>query len=624
MEAKKVLRKSVKDIALGTIGFFCSTICIMGYYPVIPAFFAANCLLGEGNLFLYVGLLAGMGYFLPLASMVKYAASLVVIAVAIRFYLWANRKCSGIVAGIISGLILSVMNLSGHLFNMENGREILLGVSEGAVILGLTALFHYILGLVPELLRNIGKKQKQEEEFAQAQGWQEEKVAAFASAVDGLSSAFMSIQRTKENAATENVGLLEQEITGKLCAACDGCAVCWNEHQNDLSERIRLMLQAVMAHYPREEIIKRVYVSTCPRYPNMVEEAIAAFGRMELNQAWYRRLLDNRIAIAGQLDAIAGLMTQWSKEDRNIDSSSKLLLSKIAYEVRERGLMAEDVHIYEDTNSRRYIQANVYSKWGGGIPSKNYVKALEKAMGQPLRLENGARSILTKEPAHLTVYEDTVFYTMNGISSKKKNGSVVSGDNFTMFSLEDGRFFICLSDGMGSGERASKESEMVVDLFQKFMEAGFDKEIAVRMMNSAMVLQGEDNSYSTLDLAELNLYNGELELYKIGAAASFIRRGEETECIDAGSLPAGAAMDPIPGVAQRTLQNGDFLVMVSDGVLEYLHVKNPQQKFAEILSDIKTDNANVLAQKALERVLLFAGGYAMDDMTIMVTAVWEK
>lgn len=624
MEAKKVLRKSVKDIALGTIGFFCSTICIMGYYPVIPAFFAANCLLGEGNLFLYVGLLAGMGYFLPLASMVKYAASLVVIAVAIRFYLWANRKCSGIVAGIISGLILSVMNLSGHLFNMENGREILLGVSEGAVILGLTALFHYILGLVPELLRNIGKKQKQEEEFAQAQGWQEEKVAAFASAVDGLSSAFMSMQRTKENAATENVGLLEQEITGKLCAACDGCAVCWNEHQNDLSERIRLMLQAVMAHYPREEIIKRVYVSTCPRYPNMVEEAIAAFGRMELNQAWYRRLLDNRIAIAGQLDAIAGLMTQWSKEDRNIDSSSKLLLSKIAYEVRERGLMAEDVHIYEDTNSRRYIQANVYSKWGGGIPSKNYVKALEKAMGQPLRLENGARSILTKEPAHLTVYEDTVFYTMNGISSKKKNGSVVSGDNFTMFSLEDGRFFICLSDGMGSGERASKESEMVVDLFQKFMEAGFDKEIAVRMMNSAMVLQGEDNSYSTLDLAELNLYNGELELYKIGAAASFIRRGEETECIDAGSLPAGAAMDPIPGVAQRTLQNGDFLVMVSDGVLEYLHVKNPQQKFAEILSDIKTDNANVLAQKALERVLLFAGGYAMDDMTIMVTAVWEK
>jgi stage II sporulation protein E len=32
----------------------------------------------------------------------------------------------------------------------------------------------------------------------------------------------------------------------------------------------------------------------------------------------------------------------------------------------------------------------------------------------------------------------------------------------------------------------------------------------------------------------------------------------------------------------------------------------------------------VLAQKALERVLLFTGGYAMDDMTILVTGIWEK
>jgi stage II sporulation protein E len=64
--------------------------------------------------------------------------------------------------------------------------------------------------------------------------------------------------------------------------------------------------------------------------------------------------------------------------------------------------------------------------------------------------------------------------------------------------------------------------------------------------------------------------------------------------------------------------------MVSDGVLEYLHVKNPEEKFAEIISDIAAENASVLAQKALERVLLFTGGYAMDDMTILVTGIWEK
>jgi stage II sporulation protein E len=144
------------------------------------------------------------------------------------------------------------------------------------------------------------------------------------------------------------------------------------------------------------------------------------------------------------------------------------------------------------------------------------------------------------------------------------------------------------------------------------------------MMNSAMVLQGEDHSYSTLDLAAINLYDGSLELYKIGAASSFLRTKDKTEFIASDSLPAGADPDLAPEIVQRSLKNGDFLVMVSDGVLEYLHVKNPEEKFAEILDEIQTDNASVLAQKTLDRVLMFTGGYVPDDMTILVTGVWEK
>ena len=47
---------------------------------------------------------------------------------------------------------------------------------------------------------------------------------------------------------------------------------------------------------------------------------------------------------------------------------------------------------------------------------------------------------------------------------------------------------------MGSGEAASRESEMVVELIEKLMEAGFARETAIRMMNSAMVLKGDHDS----------------------------------------------------------------------------------------------------------------------------------
>jgi stage II sporulation protein E len=606
-------------------GFCSSMVCLAGCYPVIPAFFTANYLLGEGSLFLYVGILAGMGYFLPLASMVKYAVALIAIAVGIRFYQWANRACSCFAAGVIAGLILIVMNLSGQLAAMESAAGLVTGLSEGVLILGMTMAIYYILAMIPEAVRDAVRSAGKEERVSEMPtGVREERAKAFAAAVDGLSAVFSSMQRTKQASPAEDVGVLEQEITGKLCAACDGCAVCWNEERVDLSARIRQMIKDVIARQPRDAIVQSEYVSTCPRYPSMVEEAIAAFERMELNQAWYKRLLENRMAIAGQLDAIAELMGEWSREDRNVDGQNRLLLAKIALEVKEKGLVAEEVHIYEDAEDRMYIRANVSGKWGGGIPGKNYVRALEKAVGRPLRAQQGTKSILTKDPVWVTVYEDTAFYTMAGCAAVKKNGSSVSGDNYTMFTLENGRHYVCLSDGMGSGARASRESEMVVDLLEKFAEAGFREEIAIRLMNSAMVLQGEDHSYSTLDLAKINLYDGELTLFKIGAAASFLRRGEETEYIAVDSLPAGAEPELRPEITHRTLEHGDFLVMVSDGVLEYLHVKNPEEKFAEILSDIRTDNANVLAQKALERVLLFTGGYAMDDMTILVTGIWGK
>lgn len=91
-------------------------------------------------------------------------------------------------------------------------------------------------------------------------------------------------------------------------------------------------------------------------------------------------------------------------------------------------------------------------------------------------------------------------------------------------------------------------------------------------------------------------------------------------------------MNPSAGVdavqesihSKNTLQSGDFLVMVTDGVLEYLHVKDRQGKLMDIIAGVKSDNAGVLAQEILDRVLLDTGGYAMDDMTVVAIGIWEK
>lgn len=633
MSAKKRKKKQLGKVGIavrllaGILGFVCSRLPVLGVYPLVPAFYAGCVVEKKHSFLMYLGLLTGIGYFMPVGAAVKYGFILLITGMAVHLYRWANRKCSTLTVALLAGGITLVMDCSGLLFASMGQRELVIGLSEGICVFGLTMLFRYLSGMGMEMAGILARKSRQffrepqeQENYEDAGG----RIRAFAEAVDGLSAAFAVSGKRMSFSGDESVAVLEREITGKLCASCEGCAVCWKERAGTLSVNLQRMLMAVVSHSPKEEILKEQYIEECPRYSGMVEEAIWAFSRMELNEAWYKRLQENRLVIAGQLDAMADALQDWNRGSRNVDRQSRLLLMRIGFEVQEKGLIAENVHIFEDENGRRSIQAMVRSKWGGGIPTRNYRAALERATGLALRLQQDARMILTKDAVPLTAYEDTCYELLTGTASQKQEGSSISGDNASMFFLEDGRYFICLSDGMGSGPAAGRESDMVVDLMEKFMTAGFEADTAIRLMNSAMVLKGEDDSFSTLDFASIDLYTGDLELTKIGAAASFVRHGCEVYTIPGGTLPAGAADVESQGASHIKLVNGDFLVMVTDGVLEYLHVKNPEEKISEMIAMIETHNPTVLAEKLMEHVMLFTGGHALDDMTVIAAGIWDK
>lgn len=624
MKQRNGIKELLGEWGKGILLFFSSSLAIMGAYPLLPAFFAVNYVEGQASVWMVIGALLGMFYYMQLEAMVKYVFVLLTIAVGMRLYIWSNHHSNSWVAAFFAGGATSAMHYAGNAFFIHHNEVLLQGVFEGFIVFGLTVIFHYLSrfpvqwkyfqGIGRDLqTRPIGVRKEQEIQ----------KMESFAYAVNGLSDAFLMLSQPKEKLATEEVSILEQEVTGKLCANCDGCAICWNENRMRRQGGIRALLHAVVNHSTKEELLQDPYLNDCRRYEGMVDEALQAFGRLELNYAWYNRLRENRYVIAQQLDAMAGLMEEWAKARMNVDKQYKMLLSQIAYEVNEKGLCIEDLHIYEE-NKRLCVEAVVFSKWDGGIPIKQYVSAVEKAIKRPMRLGKEHKSILTKEPVFLCLYEDTKFYGLQGVATEKKNGSMISGDSYAFFAMDDGNYHICLSDGMGSGNRANQESEMVVDLLEKFIEAGFRKETAIKLMNSAMVLQGEENTYSTLDYAMFDLYSGNLELIKIGGAATFIKRGDEVECIDIQTLPTGADVRMEVESTKKQLANGDFLVMVTDGVIEYLNVRNPKDTLMDIISAIHTDNAGVLAETILQQVLCRTGGYAMDDMTVLVTGIWEK
>mgnify|MGYP003299915876 CR=1 FL=1 len=621
---KRGIKWVCKELLKALLVFASAAVGVGGCYPLLPASFAVFVRSGQVSLLVLTGAVAGIISFMPLQIMLKYVFCLAVILCGIKLYIWSNRYCGSLVVSLISAISVTVMNIAGNAFAMEYMKLVSAAFFEGIMVFGAVIFLQGLIKLPYQWFYRYQEERKRRPvSILKQREQQTQRMESFAYAVNGLSDAFFAMSQPKEKVAMEEISVLEQEVTGKLCASCDGCAICWNENRMRRQGGIRALLHAVMNHSSKEELLQETYVDNCTQYPDMVEEAIQAFGRLELNYAWHNRLCENRYVIAEQLDAMAGLVEEWSKSRVRLDDKYKNLMAQIMYEVREKGLLLEDLHIYEE-NERLCVEGYVSSKWNGGIPVKHYLNAVEKVVKKPMRMGKDGKTVLTQEPALLSIYEDTVFYGLQGIATEKKFDATINGDSFSFFAMDDGNYHICLSDGMGSGSRANQESEMVVDLLQKFIEAGFRKETAIKLMNSAMVLQGEENHYSTLDYAMINLYTGQMELIKIGGAATFIKRGTVVECYEGGTLPGGADVRMEIESQKIPLQSGDFLVMVTDGVIEYLHVRNPKETLMDIISGIETENAGVLAENIMQQVLLRTGGCALDDMTILVTGIWEK
>lgn len=610
-------KTGARQMILSIAGGLMCSVSVMGCYPLVPAYFAAL-YLEQVSAPLLIGIMyIGMLLFMPITAAVKYGVALLVVWGAIRLIEWANEGCPAAMAATMAAITTVILSFAGGLLEWRDQPEIIAVFLEGAFIFGavilLNRLFHTLL---------TWKRMSVSEE--RVEYGKEERLLNYAESFQGLSQIFHTMS-TKRNAYTaDELGQIQNELTGKVCASCDSCAVCWERDSTPLYGILSQIITSIWHGGVPEDETKIELEQYCKRSRDMVEEAAHVFERVNLNRAWYNRLLENRQVIAEQLDAMAYIMQDCAREERVLDAQEKHALAEIRYRAKEQGIVIEDMHLIEAVDGRMKLEATLRSRLGGCISVKSFLSAVGHVLDRKMRTTSDAKTFISRDAAPFVLYEDTVYRSVQGIARVKKDEAKISGDNFSFLELERGELLLGLSDGMGSGSAACKESEMVLDLVERFLEAGFSVETAIRMMNSAMVMKGENDLYSTVDLCMINLYNGMASLYKIGAAATFIKREGEVTCITSESLPVGARAQIETEAQEVELKNGDFVVMVTDGVLEYLHVPKPEETMQEVISSIQTNNPGILAKRIMERVMLFTGGAAQDDMTVLCACIWEK
>lgn len=226
-----------------------------------------------------------------------------------------------------------------------------------------------------------------------------------------------------------------------------------------------------------------------------------------------------------------------------------------------------------------------------------------------------------KETVIVAERDDAKYSLEIGVSKKKKNNSIISGDSTTVIKLKDGKVLVGLSDGMGSGEMAARNSKKVMLTLEKFLNTGFDKETAVQLLNSYLLVGQEEDNFATLDVAIFNPDTGEVDFLKVSACPTLIKEKGRFKKIEAMSLPIGIIDDIDVDLKTEKLEKGDFFIMMTDGIAD-VSAKMPDERGLESLAkQIKSEDPQRLADIILQEMLDATYGIARDDMTVLVVKV---
>lgn len=422
----------------------------------------------------------------------------------------------------------------------------------------------------------------------------------------------LSVRRNEEN-ITE----VFDRAADLVCCKCKNKNNCWNGSYldtltvfNDVSSL--LGTNGIL----RREDLPQHFLDRCLKSDELVSAVNGELRGQMYRKQYFARMRENSAAAYAQYQDLSEILSGVSEELMNAYGPDPLAQRRLTRYLSAMDIEA-DVAVFRDRSGRLHIILES-AKLKRVMEEPGSLERLSEVVGVRLCRPNsgdqqaeGRITLLEAEPLSVSV----------GVASMKKAGESVSGDRGTYFKTEQGVLCILLSDGMGSGESAAKESVAAIRILERFLRTGIEPMLAMKMLNSVMLLKNCDEwGFATVDLLCIDLFSGNAAFYKYGAAPSYVKstrqiRRVRCETLAAGLCAGGAA---VPDVVKMRLHPGNVALIASDGVM----AESNDSWIRKLLSEADTDNMKLLARETLKTALKQYG--ASDDMTVLAVRIEKR
>lgn len=422
-----------------------------------------------------------------------------------------------------------------------------------------------------------------------------------------LADTFVRISDKEDKPDSREVAALFDLAASQVCRTCSKSAECWKRNFNATYQTLYQLLDRL----ERKGAVRKLDVDPffserCLKLDAFLTEINRLYEIYKINQVWKQKLGENRLLVGEQFIGVAEILDRMNLELHQDFETNIITAGEIQSELEKLGVYPGQVTLSRESGQRQSIRIVLPKQRKGDLSL--ILSVLRQVLGKTFAPVQEACPgvLLFREMPALTLHAASA-------SSQKEEEC---GDAHALNQLRCGKYIASLCDGMGTGHRASQESNATISLLNAFLDAGFDKTIAVKLINSVMVMKSAQEAFTTLDLCMVDLYTGETEFIKNGAEPSYIKRETGTETIRSASLPVGVLSGVEVETFAHRLSQGDTIVMVSDG----LSMKDTGDDWLRRLLDSASLNISPqdLADEILNHALTLKGGEADDDMTVLV------
>jgi len=407
-----------------------------------------------------------------------------------------------------------------------------------------------------------------------------------------------------------NKNQLAKELAKSVCTGCERRAKC--EHALSSSTAVAMYdLIARALDTGRVNVLEMpsFFGENCVYVKRVAEACASLLDGYIGNKQVADRVDENKRILCEQLSGLSGMMNDLAAEVKQVVSFDTAKEKRLLEALSNNNVIAKECIIYRDKGLA--TATLVVREKDADKPQLDQIiaKYLGKMTVKSVTNHSSgwvSRCYVSAPPLGIAT----------GTSQSTKKGSALSGDTWSVLPLGTDKTLLAVCDGMGSGEEASGGANAAMSLVESFYTAGIDDEAVLSLINKLLVVRNND-SFQALDVCVVDLRRKQADFIKLGAPESVIRHADSIETVEGGALPIGILESVTPKVSRVKIQEGDMIVMCSDGITESIGIEG----VVRMIEQNPTVNPKTMARLTVEDALFVNED---DDKTVLCARLFDN